>query len=160
MAFRKLVQWARCCRVYREVMWKVRRTIFPYDATVHATLSHSSFLTWLKSIFWYGRRLAHLLDRVVRLLRYGARRAGERAPCLEIMQRQTPAPDSPARRRAAEVKMVGYTTVAHGGAQRLSEKWRHFVVHCLYSLFCTSPRCVGVREGAAHKRGKLMLDFL
>ena len=56
----------------------------------------------------------------------------------------TPAPDSPARRRAAEVKMVGYITVAHGGAQRLSEKWRHFVVHCLYSLFCTSPRCVGV----------------
>ena len=40
--------------------------------------------------------------------------------------------------------MVGYITVAHGGAQRLSEKWRHFVVHCLYSLFCTSPRCVGV----------------
>ena len=41
--------------------------------------------------------------------------------------------------------MVGYITVAHGGAQRLSEKWRHFVVHCLYSLFCTSPRCVGVK---------------
>ena len=43
--------------------------------------------------------------------------------------------------------MVGYITVAHGGAQRLSEKWRHFVVHCLYSLFCTSPRCVGVPGG-------------
>ena len=56
----------------------------------------------------------------------------------------TPAPDSPARRRAAEVKMVGYITTAHDIAQRLSEKWRHFVVHCLYSLFCTSPRCVGV----------------
>ena len=42
--------------------------------------------------------------------------------------------------------MVGYITVAHGGAQRLSEKWRHFVVHCLYSLFCTSPRCVGVQR--------------
>ena len=56
----------------------------------------------------------------------------------------TPAPDSPARRRAAEVKMVGYITTAHDRAQRLSEKWRHFVVHCLYSLFCTSPRCVGV----------------
>ena len=40
--------------------------------------------------------------------------------------------------------MVEYITTAHGIAQRLSEKWRHFVVHCLYSLFCTSPRCVGV----------------
>ena len=40
--------------------------------------------------------------------------------------------------------MVGYITTAHDRAQRLSEKWRHFVVHCLYSLFCTSPRCVGV----------------
>ena len=40
--------------------------------------------------------------------------------------------------------MVGYITTAHDIAQRLSEKWRHFVVHCLYSLFCTSPRCVGV----------------
>ena len=47
----------------------------------------------------------------------------------------TPAPDSPARRRAAEVKMVGYITTSSGTAQRLSEKWRHFVVHCLYSLF-------------------------
>ena len=41
--------------------------------------------------------------------------------------------------------MVGYITTAHDIAQRLSEKWRHFVVHCLYSLFCTSPRCVGVQ---------------
>ena len=83
-----------CCRVYREVILKVRRTIFPYDATVHATLSHSSFLTWLKSVFRDGRRLAHLLGQVVRLLRHGARRAGERAPCLEIIQRQlrTPRP--------------------------------------------------------------------
>ena len=56
----------------------------------------------------------------------------------------TPAPDSPARRQAAEVKMVGYITVAHGAAQRLSEKWRHFACAMLPSLFCTSPRCVGV----------------
>ena len=40
--------------------------------------------------------------------------------------------------------MVGYITVAHGAAQRLSEKWRHFVCALLSSLFCTSPRCVGV----------------
>ena len=42
--------------------------------------------------------------------------------------------------------MVGYITVAHGAAQRLSEKWRHFVCTLLSSLFCTSPRCVGVRR--------------
>ena len=41
----------------------------------------------------------------------------------------TPAPDSPARRRAAEVKMVEYITTAHGIAQRLSEKWRHFALY-------------------------------
>ena len=46
------------------------------------------------SLFRDGRRLAHLLGQVVRLLRHGARRAGERAPCLEIIQRQlrTPRP--------------------------------------------------------------------
>lgn len=47
--------------------------------------------------------------------------------------------------------MVGYITTAHDIAQRLSEKWRHFVVHCLYSLFCTSPRCVGVRGRHARR---------
>ena len=80
--------------MYREVILKVRRTIFPHDVTVHAISAPSSFLTWLKSVFRDGRRLAHLLDRVVRLLRHGARRAGERAPCLEIIQRQlrTPRP--------------------------------------------------------------------
>ena len=67
-----------------------------------------------------------------------------RGACSVPRDHPTPAPDSPARRRAAEVKMVGYITTAHDIAQRLSEKWRHFVVHCLYSLFCTSPRCVGV----------------
>ena len=54
--------------------------------------SHSSFLTWIKVVFWDGRRLADLLGQVVRLLRHGARRAGERAPCLEIIQRQLRAP--------------------------------------------------------------------
>ena len=69
----------------------------------------------------------------------------------------TPAPDSPARRRAAEVKMVGYITVAHGGAQRLSEKWRHFVVHCLYSLFLyISSLCWRERHrGVSRSRGAL-----
>ena len=85
-------------RVHREVILKVRRTIFLYDVTVHAISDPSSFLTWLKSVFWDGRRLAHLLGQVVRLLRHGARRAGERAPCLEIIQRQLRTP-RPAGRR-------------------------------------------------------------
>ena len=80
--------------LYREVILKVRRTIFPHDVTVQGRKSHSSFLTWIKVVFWDGRRLADLLGQVVRLLRHGARRAGERAPCLEIIQRQlrTPRP--------------------------------------------------------------------
>ena len=80
--------------MYREVILKVRRTIFSYDVTVHASSAPSSFLTWIKVVFRDGRRLAHLLGQVVRLLRHGARRAGERAPCLEIIQRQlrTPRP--------------------------------------------------------------------
>ena len=80
--------------MHREVILKVRRAIFPHDATMHAPSTPSSFLTWLKSVFRDGRRLAHLLGQVVRLLRHGARRAGERAPCLEIIQRQlrTPRP--------------------------------------------------------------------
>ena len=87
-----------CWCVHREVMRKVRRTIFPHDFTMDAPASHSSFLTWIKVVFWYGRRLAHLLGQVVRLLRHGARRAGERAPCLEIIQRQLRTP-RPAGRR-------------------------------------------------------------
>ena len=87
-----------CWRVHREVILKVRWTIFSHDAKVYAPASHSSFLTWLKVVFWYGRRLAHLLGQVVRLLRHGARRAGERAPCLEITQRQLRTP-RPAGRR-------------------------------------------------------------
>ena len=67
-----------------------------------------------------------------------------RGACSVPRDHPTPAPDSPPRRRAAEVKMVGYITVAHGAAQRLSEKWRHFICTLLSSLFCTSPRCVGV----------------
>ena len=80
--------------LHREVILKVRRTIFSYDVTVQASSTPSSFLTWLKSVFRDGRRLADLLGQVVRLLRHGARRAGERAPCLEIIQRQlrTPRP--------------------------------------------------------------------
>ena len=59
----------------------------------HPRLPHR-FSPGCKVVFWYGRRLAHLLGQVVRLLRHGARRAGERAPCLEIIQRQlrTPRP--------------------------------------------------------------------
>ena len=40
--------------------------------------------------------------------------------------------------------MVGYITVAHGAAQRLSEKWRHFAFTSDIITFCTSLLCVGV----------------
>ena len=82
--------WCLC----REVNLKVRRTIFLHDFTAQVSASHSLFLTWIKVVFRDGRRLAHLLGRAVRLLKHGARRAGERAPCLGIIQRQlwTPRP--------------------------------------------------------------------
>ena len=83
-----------CWCVHREVILKVRRTIFLHGITMHAPACHSSFLTWIKLVFRGGRRLAHLLGHVVRLLRHGPRRAGERAPCLETVRRQlwTPRP--------------------------------------------------------------------
>ena len=40
--------------------------------------------------------------------------------------------------------MVGYITIAHGTAQRLSEKWRHVACTSVVIIFCTSPFCVGV----------------
>ena len=46
--------------------------------------------------------------------------------------------------QAAEVKMVGYITPAHGIAQRLSEKWRHFAFASAVIIFSTSLFCVGV----------------
>ena len=60
----------------------------------------------------------------------------------------TPAPDSPARRRAAEVKMAEYITTSSGTAQRLSEKWRHFACTSDIITFCTSLLCVGVHQYA------------
>ena len=47
----------------------------------------------------------------------------------------TPAPGSPARRQAAEVKMVECITIVHGIAQRLSEKWRHFACISFVTIF-------------------------
>ena len=128
--------------MHREVILKVRRTIFSHDITVHASSAPSSFLTWMQSCF-LGRSSAGSPAGSGRTAP-ATWSTPRRGACSVPRDHPTPAPDSPARRRAAEVKMVGYITVAHGGAQRLSEKWRHFVVHCLYSLFCTSPRCVGV----------------
>ena len=105
--------------------------------------SYSSFLTWIKVVFWDGRRLAHLLGQVVRLLRYGARRAGERAPCcLETIQHQLRTPWPTGSRQAAEVKMVGYITIAHHGtAQWLSEEWRHFACTSVVIFFYISILC-------------------
>ena len=56
-----------------------------------------------------------------------------RGACSMPRDHPTPAPDPPARRQAAEVKMVGYITTAHGTAQRLSETWRH--------CSCSAPEC-------------------
>ena len=50
-----LEKWpsGKCCWcLYREVMGKVRWTIFPHDFTMHGPASHSSFLTWLKKCFF------------------------------------------------------------------------------------------------------------
>ena len=95
---------------------------------MQASWNPSSFLSWIKVTFQGGRRLAHLLDRAVRLLRHGARRTGERGACSVPRNHPTPAPDSPARQQAAEVKMAEYITISSGTAQRLSEKWRHLTV--------------------------------
>ena len=65
--------------------------------------------------FLLERRDGHLPGRVVRLLRHGARRAGERALCLELGQ---PSPGLPARRRAAEEETVVYTTLASSSPAR------------------------------------------
>ena len=71
-----------------------------------------------------------------------------RGACSVPRDHPTPAPGSPARRRAAEVKMVEYITIAHGSAQRISEKWRHVACTSVLITFCTSPFCVGVGSGA------------
>ena len=50
--------------------------------------------------------------------------------------------------------MVGYITVAHGIAQRLSEKWRHRACTSVVITFCTSLFCVGVvLAGACQRHG-------
>ena len=53
--------------------------------------------------------------------------------------------------------MVGYITVAHGGAQRLSEKWRHFVVHCLSLtfLYISSLCWRGMERGMGQTMGMM-----
>ena len=118
-------------------------TIFQNHFTMQGRKSHSSFLTWIKVIFWDGRRLAHLLGQVVRLLRHGARRTGERVPCLGITRRQLRTP-RPAPAGGCEVKMVGYITISSGTAQWLSKKWCHVACISVVITFCTSPFCVGV----------------
>ena len=133
--------------MHREVILKVRRTIFPHDVTMHASGSHSSFLTWIKVVFRDGRRLAHLLGQCRTTPATWS--TPRRGACSVPRDHPTPAPDSPARRQAAEVKMVGYITIAHGTAQRLSEKWRHCACTSVVITFCTSPFCVGVERHLA-----------
>ena len=47
-----------CWCLYREVDLKVRRATFLNGFTIQAPASHSSFLTWIKVVFWDGRPLA------------------------------------------------------------------------------------------------------
>ena len=75
-----------------------------------------------------------------------------RGACSVPRDHPTPAADSPARRQAAEVKMVGCITIAHGIAQRLSEKRRHFASASFVINFCTSTFCVGVAKASSAQR--------
>ena len=86
-----------CWCLHREVNLKVRRTIFLHGFTVQAPASHSSFLTWL-IVFGAVVRWLTWQGRVVRVARHGARQAGGRALCLELIQRQLQTP-RPAGRR-------------------------------------------------------------
>ena len=75
--------------------------------------------------------------------------------CSVPQNNPTPAPDSPARRQAAEVKMAGYITIAHDTAQRLSEKLRHTFLYVTSPVFGTSLLCAGVERlsaGEQHDR--------
>ena len=60
-----------------------------------------------------------------------------REACSVPRNHPTPAPDSPARRQTAEVKMVGYITISSGTAQRLSEKWHHFACTSVVAGLCS-----------------------
>ena len=116
-----------CWRVHREVILKVRRTIFSHDVTMYASASHSSFLTWIKVVFRDGRRLAHLLGQcrttpaTWSTPHWGA--------CSVPRNHPTPAPDSPARQQAAEVKMVGYITIS---SRHSTAAQREVASLCLY----------------------------
>ena len=75
-----------------------------------------------------------------------------RGACSVPRYHPTPAPDSPARRQAAEVKMVGYITIAHGVACSTAAE-REVASLCLCTVvitFCTSPFCVGVASDNPH----------
>ena len=100
-------QWASRGGVYREVILKGRRTIFLYDVTIHASSAPSSFLAWIKGFFGDGRRLAHLLDRGVRLLRHGASICMEHAAPGSVLRASrssnaSSGPPRPAGRRPRE----------------------------------------------------------
>ena len=152
-----------CCRVHREVILKVRRTIFSHDFTMHAAASHSSFVTWIKVVFWDGRRLAHLLGgQVVRRTAPATWSTPHWGAYSVPRNHPTPAPDSPARQQAAEVKMIGYITISSGIAPRLSENWRHVACTYVAITVCTSAFCDGVAVVARSRRrasARASLDY-
>ncbi len=73
----------------------------------HAKFEVIAKLIWctcdlgIKVVFRDGRRLAHLMGQVVRHVRHGARRAGARAQCPALLQRQSHNP-RPAGSQPAE----------------------------------------------------------
>ena len=69
------------------------------------------------------------------------------ASCSVPRNHPTPAPDSPTRRQAAEVKMVGCITISPRHSTAAQEKWRHFACTSAVIIFCTSLFCAGVPCG-------------
>ena len=129
-------------------MRKDRRTIFPHDITMYASSAPSSFLTWLKSVFWYGRRLAHLLGQVVRL--YGSCDMEHAAPGSVLRasissNASSGLPGPPAGGRGKDGRIHNDCSRYSPAAQR---EVASLYLCTVVITFCTSPRCVGVPKNA------------
>ena len=118
--------------MHREVILKVRRTIFPHDITMHASSASSSFLTWLKVVFWDGRRWLTCWVRS-----YGSCDMEHAAPGSVLRASRSsnassglPGPPSGGRGKDGQM---------HNDSSRyspaLSEKWRHFACTSVVIIF-------------------------
>ena len=128
--------------VHREVILKVRRTIFPHDITVHALLG-SLIVSHLDQSCFLGRSSAGSPAGSGRTTP-ATWSTPRRGACSVPRDHPTPAPDSPARRRAAEVKMVGYIrqllTVCSTAARARSGAVHDSCLLPLSQLACTPFR--------------------